>query len=410
MHRFAFRFVVLSLTFCFLFSYEVRADFKLLDAIQEFGEKRFVKTTPKRLKAGPLNIHPTLRKSVEYDDNILLEPQDKRSDIIYNIKPGAILELPVKTHQFAIGYEAEFEFFTKQRHHRQNDQNQNFFALADIRFPDWYINVFDYLSETSSRSGTTFTDRIPRIDHAINPKVGYKWKRVTFEQGFRHYTRDFRQQVNDRFDFQVVEWSSVIFYDLFARLKALMEYKWGQIDYDDDQTRGANINQVRLGLEGEPFTNVFVKLRAGPQFRNYHVSSEQDFRALIASAEVDYQVRKDLKLKFKATREPVEATFGDVNFYREHLLSAGFEYRFRPRWTFYEDTSFFRHDYSERETINGHTGFRRDIHVGVKTGIRYAFREWWEWELSYEYWHRHSNFEALNYNDNRVILSSNLAY
>src|SRR5689334_1905690 len=64
-------FVSLFLTFL-LFVRPLYADFKLIDAIEEFGEKRFVKTGPERLHAGPLRIHPTLRTKAAYDNNILL--------------------------------------------------------------------------------------------------------------------------------------------------------------------------------------------------------------------------------------------------------------------------------------------------------------------------------------------------
>jgi hypothetical protein len=403
--------VFAGLTLFFLFIGEVRADFKLLDAIEEFGEKRFVKASPSRIPAGPLRIHPLLRKSVTYDDNILLEPDDARSDIVYKIQPGAILELPIQDHQIAMGYEAEFELFTKRRHRESNnDVNQNFFALADLHFSDWYINVLEYLSETSGRAGTTFTGRIPRIDHSINPKIGYKWNRTTFEAGFRHYTRDFRQQVNDSFDFTSTEWTGVVYYDLFARLKALVDYQIAKIDYDDNRDRVGLVNQARLGLEGEPYTNLFTKIRIGPQFRNYYRNGQKDYNSVVVDIQLEYKVRSNIKVKAKMSREPVEATFGSVNFYTEHLASLGFEYEFRPRWTLYEETAFFKHHYAERETVNVQTGFRRDAHLSLKTGVKYAFREWWELDLNYEFLHRDSNFPDFDYDDNRFTFASNMAY
>ena len=130
-----------SFFFLLLYLFKVSplfADFKLIDAIQEFGEKRFIKTPTKpRLKAGPVRIYPQLRKSATYDSNILYEPLDAKEDVVFHIQPGAIIELPIDTHQLAVGYEADFEIFSKSRHSRQNDQNQNFFALADIRFPSF---------------------------------------------------------------------------------------------------------------------------------------------------------------------------------------------------------------------------------------------------------------------------------
>jgi len=238
------------------------ADFKLLDAIQEFGEKRFVKAKPARLRWGPVRIYPGIRTKMTYDDNILLEDEDGREDVVWNIQPGVILELPINTHQIAVGYEADIEVFSKSRHFRQTDQNQNFFSLIDIRFPNWYINVLDKFAETSGRGGTTFTNRIPRYDHSVHPKIGVRWDRMIIEGGFRHFIRDFRRQVDDSLDFQLVEWTAILYYDLFARLKALIEGQVSQIDYDDNFQREGTFTQTRIGVEGELMPNLTVQARS----------------------------------------------------------------------------------------------------------------------------------------------------
>lgn len=401
---FAFLFVLLFLT------KGAYADFKLLDAIEEFGEKRYLHAAPANLHWGSLKFHPFLRKSVQYDNNILLEPDDRRGDVIYNITPGAIVELPIQKHQIAVGYEADFEIFSKSRHKRQNDVNQNFFVLGDFHFADAYINILENFSETSSRAGTTFSDRIPRYDQSINPKVGYKWKRVTFEQAYRHYLRDFRQDSFSNFDFEVHEWTSTIFYDLFARLKALIDYQHAQIAYKENRSRRGFVNQARIGLDGEAFRNFKVQFRIGPQIRNYGSSSEHDFRSFVVLTRAEYQLRQNLKLTGRFSREPVEATFGQVNYYTEHYFSGGFEYEFVPRWTLYHETGLFKHHYAERETVDNQTGFRRDGHLAVETGLKYVFRPWWQFGLRYEFLGRDSNFPGFDYADNRVTLTSDLLY
>ncbi|HXV28617.1 MAG TPA: outer membrane beta-barrel protein [bacterium] len=407
------RFKIFGLVLTFLLlthSVILYADFKLLDAIEEFGEKRTLKEIPARIKLGPVRFHPTLRTKVTYDDNILLEDEDARGDVVFNIMPGTILEIPFDKHQLAVGYEADIEVFSKSRDAKQNDQNQNFFSLLNLHFPSWYINVLEKFSETSGRAGTTFTDRIPRFDQSVNPKVGYRWKRAVFEAGFRHSLRDFRQQINDRFDFHVTEWTGIFYYDLFARLKSLLEYQFAKIDYDDDSTRKGHVNQVRLGLQGEIFPNVTAKAKAGVQFRNYDVSSEADFNSWVADILLEYQMRENLKFKLSFSREPVEATFGEVNFYKEYSLGTGLEYKIRPQWIFFSDFRYYRHNYAERETLGTESGFRRDNHVRVHTGLRYKFREWLEFEIAYEYLYRISNFPGQDYSNNRYSFSASLLY
>ncbi len=386
------------------------ADYKLYDAIQEFGEKRYVQTAPAHLKTGPVRIHPVIENKVTYDSNILNLPTDARDDVVFNVRPGVIIELPVNKHQLAVGYQADFEIFSKAKNGNQKHQNQSFFALADLNFPSWYVNVLEELSETSSRSGTTFTERIPRIDQMINPKAGTKWKRFTFESGFRNFQRHFRRQVDHPLSFQDTGFNGIIFYDLFANLKALVEYQWSQLDYDDAVNRNATINQARIGLEGEVLRNVLVKLRLGPQFRNYWASSEPDFYSWTGNFSVEYRMRPNLTFKFFVLREPAEATFSTVNYYIEHAIGGGVKYVFRPRWTAFSNLRLSRQSYAERATVGDVTATRRDVPLSVRSGMRYLMNDYLQFELAYEYLHRHSNFSTLEYTDHLVSFSSQLAY
>lgn len=386
------------------------ADYELVNAVKEFGEKRFADTGPARLKAGPVIIHPSLKTQAEYDSNVFLKDKDPDEDVVYDIVPGIVLDLPVNKHRVTVGYEADMELFSKNRHRDQNDANQNFFALADLHFPSWYINILEQFAAVSSRAGTTFTERIPREDQIIHPKIGYRWKRLTFEGGFRYTDRRFRRTVDRALNFELTEWTGTVFYDLFARLKALVEYQLGQIEYDKAARRNGVINQVRAGLEGEVRPNVFVKARVGPQFRNYTVSSEADYYSWVGEFYVDYQIRRNLSFHVGFTRKAVEATYQQVNYYKQHLVEFGVQYRLRPQWELFGDTKLYRQDYAERSTEGPSTGYRHDNHFVYKTGIRYEPREWLEFELAYQLARRDSNFSTYDYTDHRFTLSSGLKY
>lgn len=408
MYKFSKFLLILFLLSLFV-SRPALADFKLLDAIQEFGEKRFVQTSPSNLKAGPVKIHPMLRTKATYDDNILLEKNDAREDVVYNIQPGAILELPINKHQIAAGYEADIEQFTKPVNGEQNNRNHNFFALADLHFNDLYVNVLEKYNYTSSRSGTTFTDRVPRTDQTVNPKIGYRWKRMVFETQYRNTIRNYRQSINDRLDFSLNEWTQVLYYDLFAKLKVFLEYQFAQIDYRKNSDRNGTFNQARVGLEGEIRPNLTAKVRVGPQFRDYK-GKHEDFFSAVADAEIKYQFRPNVAFKAGFSRQAVEATFLDIPYYREHFFRAGVDYKFRPQWTVFSEARYYRHSYAERAEVDGRHGFRRDNHVGAQAGIRYEFRQWWYWEATYQYLVRRSNFSAFDYTDNQFSLASNIAY
>jgi hypothetical protein len=193
-------------------------------------------------------------------------------------------------------------------------------------------------------------------------------------------------------------------------LKAVMDYQYAQIDYDDNASRKGDFNQFRIGIEGEVMPNMIVKARTGIQFRDYTFPAENDFASWVGIASVDYQIRPDLKLIASAGREPFEATFGDVNFYLQHIVRLGYEYQIRPRWKQFSQFKLYRHRYSERATIGNQTQYRRDNHVSLETGLRYLLRDWIEIETAYEFYHRDSNFAGLDYNDHRASISTSFAY
>ncbi len=413
--RFFYRFQCFSaLIFLSLFlgrTFTAYADFKLLDAIEEFGERRYVKTKPSRIITGPVRWHPTLHSASTYDSNILLEHQDPHEDVFFNVQPGVIAELPINKHQIVVGYEADFEMFSKSKDARQNAQNQNFFTLADFRFTSWYANILERFSETSGRSGTTFTQRIPRFDQSVQPKIGYHWKRFTVETGFRHFLRDFRHTVDNAFDFHETAWTGVLYYDLFARLKALMEYQISQMNYDHNHSRDGTFNQIRAGLEGELMPNLRVKARSGIQIRNYYKKSHTDFSSWVADIWVEYKIRPNFKLMSRMGLEPVEATFGNVDYYLESRYGFGFEYAPWLRWVLFANFDYIRQGYAERTVVDAtDTRFRRDHYFNGRYGIRYLTNDWMQWELAYENLLRRSNFSDLQYVDHRVSLSSTLSY
>ncbi len=189
-----------------------------------------------------------------------------------------------------------------------------------------------------------------------------------------------------------------------------MEYQISQIDYEDNPVRAGTFHQVRAGFVGEPMRNLRVKVRGGLQFRNYGATSETDFSSFVGDIWTEYQMRPDLKFIVRAGREPVEATFGDVNYYLEHRAGFGVEYSPWLKWTLFSSFDFIRHGYKERATLGDQTGFRKDNHIGGRYGIRRLVSDWMEVELAYEHLNRLSNFSGLDYTDHRVSLSSNLTY
>ena len=59
------------------------------------------------LQLGPFRVLPSLGFSVEYDDNILLTPDNEIDDVIFHVLPGVLLELPSRRYAIRLGYQAD---------------------------------------------------------------------------------------------------------------------------------------------------------------------------------------------------------------------------------------------------------------------------------------------------------------
>ena len=168
---------------------------------------------------------------------------------------------------------------------------------------------------------------------------------------------------------------------------------------------------MRLGLEGEIRPDLFVRLKVGPHLRNYKKSTEVDFNSWVGSLELEYDFRSNIHFELEGYRDAVEATFQDVNFYKQHGIRFLGEYEFQPHWTAFSETEYYRNDYAERATVGRTVAqFRDDNHILTDLGLRYAFREWMEFELAYHFKHRESNFPEFDYTDHRVSLTSSISY
>ncbi len=60
-----------------------------------------------RHPARPLPPAPVARASLEYDDNILLTPDNEIDDLIWHITPGITIELPSRRYAVRLGYQAD---------------------------------------------------------------------------------------------------------------------------------------------------------------------------------------------------------------------------------------------------------------------------------------------------------------
>jgi len=72
-------------------------------------------------RRAPVSITPTLTVTQEYNDNILLNNDDRRSDFITGFTPGITLSVERATYRFLAGYNFTAELYWKEENEARND-------------------------------------------------------------------------------------------------------------------------------------------------------------------------------------------------------------------------------------------------------------------------------------------------
>ncbi len=132
---------------------------------------------------GPLVIYPTLTFGVEYNDNIFLNNQQKRSDVIFSVTPGIQVILESLTYRWAAGYSLTGEKYLDNSELDNAVQRQNLFITGSHRLsPQFTLTLNEVFVEDKSTNqiGTSQTG----VDSVASVAIGRRSSRSnTFAPG-----------------------------------------------------------------------------------------------------------------------------------------------------------------------------------------------------------------------------------
>ncbi len=377
-----------------------------LKFVDDFGEKTGLKDARKRLTAGPLKLHPYVVQQMSYDSNVFLEPNDRKDDVIWVTTPGIIADLNLGDHLIEVDYRCDFENFTKFSD--QNDQNQYFKALVDLSFPDWYVNAEHRLAQTSSRAGTTFTQRIGRLENTTQTTIGYKWNQLQAELDYHLFNRTFNSSTYKQWDYNVNRIGTTLFFELTKKTQAFVEYAHGFIVYRNNRDRDGNFDRVRGGLKGQLLPRLTTITKMGWESRRYRGKNEAGFNGFSAEMAFRYAATSRTAVETGLYHGPEEATFLDVANYTESRMFARLEQKLWTSMLFTTDLSYARQEYDQRTLIAGSWGKRVDDLFRIDTALKYDFKEWWTFSVGYRFAFRNSKFDSFDYKDNVFYVNTGI--
>ena len=219
-------------------------------------------------RRAPLTITPSLTVTQEYNDNILLDNDDRRSDFILGFTPGVTLALESSTYRLLAGYNFTAEIFFKEENEGRNDAfSRHNFDLDGT----WRVNpqltlsltdVFAFSSDTNllAPEGVA-TGREEAFSNTLAGSAVYALTRLTSLRGTALWTvlRFDDEEIQDSDVYRV---GPALEHAFTPRLSGSVGYEFGYFDIEREERTVTHT--PRLGVIFRATPTITLSLSGGP--------------------------------------------------------------------------------------------------------------------------------------------------
>lgn len=361
------------------------------------------------LKIGEAEIIPWGEIRVQYDDNVYLDSDNEKDDIIVTLVPGVSLEWPFSDNLLKLDYRAEIGEFME---YSSNDATNHYFSGdLEVNWQDVTFNIYDDYKHVYERASTEDTTRIKREDDTIGVKAGLEKERLGIQLGYEHFIRNYKdEEIYDAYDRKEDIYSLVLTHQTFAKTKLLFEYDFGQIAYDNSTRSDSDYHQFLVGAIGELTPKTTATVKAGYQARNYDVDSNTDFDTGVLYADLTHEFSEKDALKLSLTRTAYESTYDINNYYTVENVTAIYDHYFTPKLLGFVNGIYQINSYPEETTEGVETQKREDRYASLGAGFRYYMQKWLTFTLQLEHIDRDSNFDTFDYEQNLLTLTAKAVF
>lgn len=369
------------------------------------GAREFKDINGIRIGQGTLKSGVSL--TGQHDSNVFLTSNNKKADYISILSPKVLFDLPMgidSRHLFQALYSADMAAFSD--YSSQNYINQNAGLNLNLILPFGYLNVNNDFKDTVDRSSTEFTDQIRRRENRAAAAVGVEINRLTYELAYANFIKRYDDSTYRTLEYNEDVISGTVYYQLFPKTKALVQYDHGIIDYSRDASRDASYDQFMAGLRGELTDKIMGTVKLGYQLRDYDDAGEQGYEGLVSETGIDIAFTERRSLTLKYISKALESVYGANNYYDAHMLSAEFQQKLKGGFSLLLGAGYARNLYPETDTTLSVK--RADTVVSGKSTLRYEVKDNMRVNLGYEHKENLSNIDAKEYVDNLTSIRFDL--
>ncbi len=357
------------------------------------------------LKMGDVEVSPYGEITLQYDDNVYLEPNDEKDDFLVVITPGIKAEWLFEDNKLTLDYHVSFNSYMDQS---SQDATEHFASgELELNWRDIGFLIYEDFKRVHDRPTTEETSRIKRDDNLAGIKAKYQRERLGIELGFEHFIRNYRAGATyEPFDRRENIYSILLTHRTFPHTDLLLEYDFGQIRYDESTNSDSDYHQFLVGAIGELTAKTTATIKAGYQARDYDTAADSDFNTGVLYADMTHKFSDSTALKMSFLRTAEESTYSVNNYFKIENVSTVLSHYFTRKLMGFVNGIYQINSYPRETTEGTETRKREDKYYSLGAGFKYFMREWLSFSLQAEHIVRDSNFGVYDYDQNLITFTA----
>jgi len=237
-----------------------------------------------------LQVGGSAKTEIGYDDNVLLDDDNRESDIITSVVPTLVALYDHDRFVASAQYRGPYRRFAD---HDEFDGMEHF-AEGHLRYTGERVHAHLWDSWQHLREpydAVIFRDRLKRRQNDAGATVGVTFNRVEAEVGASYRLFNVLDDVADFYDNSRLDATLLAGWRFTEKASAILEVGQGRIRFDDSTAfNDFDLTWVVAGVRGSLTEKLFVEFKAGP-FRS---DVRTDDAAVPSDDETDVLVKSRL--------------------------------------------------------------------------------------------------------------------
>jgi len=341
---------------------------------------------------GPCKLYPVIKTEERYEDNIFQMPSNAKSELVNTTTPEILLKFKLSGKNiFDVNY--KYEMINFDKYSSDNRRNNKFKAALELYGSSYFFKLKDQYDEiTNTYTYAEYFDNYAQ--NTVFVSIGRDFNDISFELFYENLDYEYNNidSVNSRND-HVFDIAG--FYNILPKTKALAEYSFTKINYDNSSAKDGMANEFLVGVQGELAQKITGTVKAGYQSRNY--DGYTDWKEPVTYANIVYEASEKTLLDAMAERKPLESIDTAQNFYESNIVGFGIRHDVTAKTATYLK---LKYNFDRYPATNTDSVRREDDIWNAKIGLDINSRQWLDIGANYEFQKRNSNISSNDYENN----------